>query len=142
MHPLHPQADRVLFHLSLSYFHRLPRTEDRDLSLAPKTLFYFNRHLKRFPHSPFQKQSREYKQKVLNLLARQQWMIVRFHLHQGKKRSALPYAQSLIKNYAFLLPKEENISRKKKAGNGKKKTEGLPSLQKLKKLLREIQNSA
>ena len=49
LHPLHPQADRVLFHLGLSYFHKLPRTEDRDLSLAKKTLIHFNKHLKLFP---------------------------------------------------------------------------------------------
>ncbi|MDE0119505.1 MAG: outer membrane protein assembly factor BamD [Bdellovibrionales bacterium] len=107
LHPLHPQSDRVIFHLALSYFYKLPRTEDRDLSLSKKTLAHFNKHLKLFPKSIYKSAVQKYKKEVLYLLARQQWMIARFHLHQNKAHSALPYMRNLVKDYSSLLPPKE-----------------------------------
>ena len=132
-HPRHPKMDHVMFHLALSYFHQLPTTEDRDLSLSKKTLFYFNKHLKVFPKSPHQKQSKEHKGKVLNLLAKKEWMIAYFHLKQEKPKSALPYLMKLMKNYSYLLPKEEKNTKK-----NLKVSSDLPSLKQLKQLVKEI----
>ena len=123
LHPLHPQADRVLFHLSLSYFHQLPLTEDRDLSLSKKALVHFNKHLKLFPNSIYQSAVKKYKQEVLYLLARQQWMIARFHLHQNKPHSARPYMLNLIKDYAFLLPPSEPRRKNKNSDHQIEKAE-------------------
>lgn len=133
LHPRHPKMDHVMFHLALSYFHQLPATEDRDLSLSKKTLFYLNKHLKVFPKSPHHKQSKEHKKKVLNLLAKKEWMIAYFHLKQEKPKSALPYLIKLLKNYSYLLPKEE-----KNTSKNLKVSSDLPSLKKLKQLVQEI----
>ncbi len=139
LHPQDPKSDHALFRLSLSYFNQLPDTEDRDLSLSNQALFHLNRHLKLFPNSPFNNQTRKHKQKILNLLARKQWMIARFHLRQGKPHSALPYAQSLMKDFSFLLPKkkeeEETLEKSKKT---KKISTDLPSVKNLQKLIREL----
>ena len=128
LHPQHPQTDRVLFHLALSYFHQLPTTEDRDLSLSKKTLFHLNKHLKLFQKSAYRSAVQEYKQRVLYLLAQKQWMIARFHLNQGKPHSALPYMLNLMQDYSFLLPTEENNKSKIQAQKEKKITSSLIQL--------------
>ena len=130
LYPRHPKADFVLFRLALSYFHQLPTTEDRDLSLSQKTLFYLNRHLKLFPKSPHRSETKKHKQAVLNLLAQKQWMIVRFHLNQGKPHSALPYVLKLMKDYPSLLPSKDT-----------EKQAELPSLKKLKELAKELKTA-
>ena len=134
LYPQHPKLDHALFHLALSYFHQLPTTEDRDLSLSKKTLFSLNRHLKLFPKSPYRSQTQKYKKQVLNLLAQQQWMIARFHLKQGKPHSALPYVLKLMKDFSFLLPKEKGKQATVKAPPDS----NLPSLKKVEKLIKEL----
>ena len=66
LHPDHPKNDHALFRLSLSYFHQMPETEDRDLSLSPKTLFYLNKHLKLFPKSPYRAETPKKKGSFVN----------------------------------------------------------------------------
>ena len=132
LYPNHPKNDEVLFHLALSYFHKLPTTEDRDLSLSKKAIFYFDKHIKLFPKSAFRPQAQEYKQKVLNLLARKQWMIARFHLNQGKPASALPYVLKLMREYSFILPEKNNTKEKKDANTD------LPSVKHLENLARKL----
>lgn len=131
LYPQHPKADLVLFRLALSYFHQLPTTEDRDLSLSQKTIFYFNRHLTLFPKSPYRSETKKYKKEVLNLLAQKEWMIARFHLHQGKPHSALPYVLKLMNDYSFLLPSKDTTE----------KHSDLPSLKKLKELAKELKTT-
>ena len=140
LYPKHPQNDRVLFHLALSYFHKLPTTEDRDLSLSKKTLFYFNKHIEFFPHSSYKIQVKEYKQKILNLLARKEWMIARFHLNQGKPVSALPYVLKLMRQYSFLLPSDQKNEQQsgKEKDSAIKASENLPSVKNLKNLAQEL----
>lgn len=147
LNPRHKKSDYALFRLSLSYFHQLPLTEDRDLSLSKKTLFYIKKQLKLFPKSPYRAVALEHQKKVLTLLAKKQWMIARFHLKQNRLHSAKPYMLKLLKDYSFLLPKEENPSVKKTDDLGaeehsfaKKKyypSKKLPSLKKLKVLIQK-----
>jgi len=125
LYPSDLKTDHALFYLALSYFHQLPTTEDRDLTLSKKTLFYLNEHLKKFPKSPFTEQSSQYKNRVLTLLAKKQWMIASFHLKQDRPLSALPYMKDLLKNYATFLPE-------------KKKQSSLPLLKDLKEEINKI----
>ena len=117
LYPQHTQSDKALLNLALSYFYQLPKTEDRDLSLSSKTLGYLNQHLKSFPKSAYKKIALDYKRKLLDLLARQQWMLARFHLKQGRFKSALPYIRNLKKNYRFLLPSKKNLATQKPQKN-------------------------
>lgn len=110
-YPQNSKADHAVFYLALSYFHQLPVTEDRDLSFSDKALLYLNKHLKLFPKSPYRASAKAYKRKVFLLLAKREWMIARFHIHQDKPGSALPYLATLIKDYSFLLPATEKEKR-------------------------------
>ncbi len=111
-HPKHPQNDRVSFYLALSYFHQLPSTPDRDLSLSTETIKYFDQHLKHFPASTYKKEATDHKNKVLLLLAQKEWMIAKFHIRQNREKSALPYVKKLLKKYSNLL--SSNSSKKSK----------------------------
>lgn len=125
-HPKHPQNDRVSFHLALSYFHQLPSTSDRDLSLSTETIKYLDLHLKHFPSSPYKKEALEYKNKVLLLLAKKEWTTAQFHIRQNREKSALPYVKNLLKKYSHLLS-----SKKSK----------LPSLAKIKSFIKKWEDN-
>ena len=112
LYPQHPHSDKALLNLALAYFHQLPKTEDRDLSLSSKAIAYFNQHLSSFPKSLYRASAKQYRRKTLNLLARKQWMLVKFHTKQGRFKSALPYARNLKEKYSFLLPKTQTLSQK------------------------------
>ena len=124
-YPKHPKGDLVLSRVGLSYFNQLPTTEDRDLSLAKRTIFYLNKHLKTYPRSPHRVETKKYKQKVLNLLARKEWITAQFHLKQERPRSALPYLLELKNTYL------DTLTLKK----------GLPSPETLKKHLKKARSS-
>lgn len=130
LYPNHPKNDSVLFYLALSYFKQLPSTQDRDLKFSARSLLYLNKHLTNFPKSPLKSKTLKYKQKVLILLAKKEWMIAYFHLKHKRPLSALPYIKKLIKNYSFVLPIKTNT---KVAFNA-----SLPSLKSLKKAVQKI----
>ena len=144
LYPRHPQNDKAVFRLSLSYFHQLPSTEDRDLSLATKALTYLNQYLKSFPNSPYRQSAKEYKREILTLLARQQWMVARFHIRQGRTSSALPYIKNLKQKYSALLikepvvitPEEEDVEE----DGYWRSTSQLPSLKTLNKVFKKAKS--
>ena len=102
-YPKHSKRDKVSFYLALSYFNQLPSTPDRDLTLSTETIKHFDLHLKHFPKSAFKKQALDYKNKVLLLLAKKEWLIARFYIRQEREKSALPYVKKLLKKYSNLL---------------------------------------
>ena len=125
-HPKHKEKDRASYTLALSYFHQIPSTADRDLSLSGKTLTHFNRYLKQNPKGCCRSQAVEHKEKIFYLLAKKEWMTAHFYLKQGKTKSALYYLNNLLNKHTNQI---------------KKKTEGLPDLPELKKLISRLNNS-
>ena len=67
-HPKHPQADYVTFRLGLSYFNQLPSTIDRDLSLADKSILYFDEVINSFPSSQYVAEAKTKRDAALKML--------------------------------------------------------------------------
>lgn len=89
LHPSHPRSDYVTYRLGMSLFYQLPETIDRDLSLADKSMLYFDEVASSYPNSEFATPSREQKQKLLDMLAQKEIYIADFYFKRGKYDSAL-----------------------------------------------------
>ncbi len=89
LHPAHPRSDYVTYRLGMSLYHQLPETIDRDLSLADKSMLYFDEVVSSFPNSEFATPSKEQKQKLLDMLAQKELYIADFYFKRGKFDSAL-----------------------------------------------------
>ena len=112
LYPQHSQIDRAMFQMALSYYHQLPTTPDRDLSLASKVIQHFDQHLRLFPKSSYRKESLQYKNKILYLQAQKQWISAQFHIHRGRPSSALPYLNTLLKTYPKSSPEQDILPSK------------------------------
>ena len=114
---LHPnyRSDYVLYQLGLSYYHSLPGAIDRDLSLADKSVDYFQELLTKHPQSEFAKDGQAKLREVQKKLVQKELYIADFYFKQKIYKSALlrytqmihnaiyaDYWQSLFKNISSL----------------------------------------
>lgn len=101
-HPRHPRSDYVTFRLALSYFHQLPETIDRDLSLAEKAILYFNEVVQSFPRSEFVEKAQQHKNDCLKKLADKELYIADFYFSRDQFDSALGRFEDLLARFPNL----------------------------------------
>ena len=121
---LHPnyRSDYVFYQLGLSYYHNLPGAIDRDLSLATKSVGYFQELLTRHPKSEFAKDGQAKLREVQEKLVQKELYIADFYFKQKIYKSALlrytqmiydavyaDYWQSLLKKTSSLKGWTEKI---------------------------------
>ncbi len=99
LHPKHPQIDYVTFRLGLSIFNQLPSTTDRDLSLADKSILYFDEVLTSYSKSPHAKEAGEKKAEALRMLADKELYIANFYFKKKQYLSALGRYEGLLRTY-------------------------------------------
>ncbi|MGE0634777.1 MAG: outer membrane protein assembly factor BamD [Pseudobdellovibrionaceae bacterium] len=68
-HPKHERIDYVTSQLGLSFFHQLPSTIDRDLTLAERAINYFDEVLLKYPKSEFAKCAAEKRAEYIKMLS-------------------------------------------------------------------------
>ncbi len=96
LHPRHPKIDYVTFRLGLSFFHQLPDTIDRDLSIAHKAILYFNEVIKSYPSGSFVSEAEKYRAKSLKMLSEKELYIAHFYFIRDQYDSALGRYEGLI----------------------------------------------
>ena len=101
-HPKHPQADYVTFRLGLSYFNQLPSTIDRDLSLADKSILYFDEVINSFPSSQYVAEAKTKRDAALKMLGDKEMYIAQFYFKREKFDSALKRFEYILKTYPSL----------------------------------------
>jgi outer membrane protein assembly factor BamD len=101
-HPKHPQADYVTFRLGMSYFNQLPKTIDRDLSVAEKAIQYFDEVANSFPSSTFVAEAKQKRQEALKMLAEKEIYIANFYVKKKQFDSALKRFETVLKIYPNL----------------------------------------
>lgn len=99
LHPKHPQIDYVTFRLGLSYFNQLPSTTDRDLSLADKSILYFDEILTSYPQSQYVSEAKSKKSEALKMLAEKELYIANFYMLKKQYDSALGRFEGLLKSF-------------------------------------------
>ncbi|MCB0363121.1 MAG: outer membrane protein assembly factor BamD [Bdellovibrionales bacterium] len=101
-HPRHPRIDYVTFQLALSYFHQLPDSIDRDLSIANKAIVYFDEVADSYSGSEFSQKAKEYKEKCLKMLADKELYIADFYFIRDQYLSSLGRFEDLLEKYPNL----------------------------------------
>ena len=96
-HPQHPELDRVIFRIGASVFQQLPPTIDRDLSLAPEAVKYFQLVVSKYPSSSQAAEARKKLEQVQGLLRQKEEYIAQFYFRRGEYLSAFHRYDSLLK---------------------------------------------
>jgi outer membrane protein assembly factor BamD len=99
LHPSHPQIDFVTYRLGLSFYNQLPGTIDRDLSVAERSILYFDEVIQSFSKSQYVKDATDYKQKALKMLAEKEKYIAHFYFIRDHYESALGRYEDLMNKY-------------------------------------------
>ncbi len=101
-HPKHASIDYVTYQLAMSYYHQLPDTVDRDLSLADKAITYFDEVIGSFPNSKHFKDAREKKEDIRTRLAAKEDYIADFYFKRDRYESALGRYEELLETFPGL----------------------------------------
>ncbi len=101
-HPRHERIAYVTYRLGLSYYHQLPSTVDRDLSLAQNAISSFNEIIHQYAKSEYAADSIAKRQEVLKMLAGKENYIAEFYFKRNQYDSALGRYEVLIKKYPRL----------------------------------------
>ena len=99
LHPSHPKIDYVTLRLGLSFYHQLPSTIDRDLSLAEKAILYLDEVVTSHPNSKHVAEAQKHKSKILQMLAEKEYYVGEFYFKRGKFDSALSRFEDLLSKY-------------------------------------------
>jgi outer membrane protein assembly factor BamD len=97
--PRHPRSDYVTFRLGLSYFNQLPKTIDRDLSVADKAILYFEEVINSYPKSEHVAEATAKRTETLRMLAEKEMYVANFYSKRNNHDSALKRYESLLKRY-------------------------------------------
>ena len=99
LHPSHPKIDYVTLRLGLSFYHQLPSTVDRDLSVADKALLYFDEVVTSHPNSTHVAEAQRHKAKITQMLAEKEYYIAQFYFKREKFDSALSRFEDLLEKF-------------------------------------------
>lgn len=101
-HPKHPRSDYVTFRLGMSYFNQLPSTIDRDLSVAEKSILYFDEVINSYSSSSHVAEAKKNRLAALKMLAEKEMYIANFYSKREKFDSALKRYETILKQYPNL----------------------------------------
>jgi outer membrane protein assembly factor BamD len=101
-HPKHPQVDYVTFRLAMSYFNQLPSSIDRDLSVAEKSILYFDEVINSYPSSTYVVDAKQHRTEALKMKAEKELYIARFYLKREKYDSALKRFEGILDKFPGL----------------------------------------
>ncbi|MCB0393257.1 MAG: outer membrane protein assembly factor BamD [Bdellovibrionales bacterium] len=140
LHPTHKKSDYVTNQLALSYYHQLPSTIDRDLSLALKAIQYFDEVMRTHPNSKYAKKAKKYRADLRTKLAEKELYIANFYMKKDMYLAAHQRFAGVVDSYSDvedLIPKALLGAGKSAAENGDKPT----AKQFLDKLIKNYANS-
>lgn len=102
LHPKHPQTDYATFRLAMSFYEQVPKTLDRDLTLANSAILYFDEVVKQYPNSEHVAESKAKKDECYKMLAGKEDYIANFYFVREKYDSALTRYEGLLTKYPNL----------------------------------------
>lgn len=98
LYPVSQQTPRAYYFLGMSDFNRILEP-DQEQNTTRDALKSFQELLRRFPRTEFAAQAKEKIQVLRERLARHQLFVARFYLTKGKRVSAIPRFQEIVKEF-------------------------------------------
>jgi len=108
-HPKHPKSDYVSYRMALSQYNQLPSTIDRDLTDAYRTIRYFDDVIQSYPKSEWVKDSKDYKNKTIKMLAEKEQYIASFYFIREHYLSALGRYEGILKRFKGIGAEESAL---------------------------------
>lgn len=99
LHPTAPQSDYVQFRIGLSFFHQLPTSIDRDLTMANDAIYNFSELIKKYPNSVHAEEAKEKRTAVIKMLAEKEEYIANFYFIRKIWGSALLRYENVYNNF-------------------------------------------
>ncbi len=99
LHPKHRKIDYVTNQLALCYFHQVPSTVDRDLSLANRAIRYFDEVIREHSKSEYVKEAKEKRKELRQKLAKKELYVADFYFIRDKYDSALLRYATFLKSF-------------------------------------------
>ena len=99
LYPVSRQTPQAYYYLGMSDYNRI-LAPDQEQAVTRDALKSFQELVRRFPRSEFTAQAKERIQSLRDQLARHHLHIARFYLTKGKRVSAIPRFQEVIKEFA------------------------------------------
>ena len=93
------KKDYVLYQLALSFFKKLPKKADRDISFANESLKYFKTLYHSSKKSFYRKEAKKHMQTLQDLMAKKEFIIATFYKKRDLKQASLNRLTNLIKRY-------------------------------------------
>ena len=108
-HPRHSKIDYVTFRLAMSLYRQLPTSIDRDLSLAHRSIQYFEEVYNSYPNSDYAGSAKDHRKKAFKKLAQKEYYIAHFYYIREMYDSALLRYEHLLKKYRGLGLTEQTL---------------------------------
>jgi len=89
LHPKHPKIDYATYFAAESLREQLPSTVDRDLTQATQAINFYEEIVTAFPSSPYVKDSKEKRFKLIEMLADKEIYIADFYYRREKYLGAM-----------------------------------------------------
>jgi outer membrane protein assembly factor BamD len=86
----------------MSIYKQLPKSIDRDLSLANSAIYFFEDVYKSYHNSDYAGSARDHKRRIRKMLAKKQNYIAQFYFKRKEYKSALGRFQDLLAGYRNL----------------------------------------
>ncbi|MBT3234907.1 MAG: outer membrane protein assembly factor BamD [Bdellovibrionales bacterium] len=98
-HPKHEKISYVVWKIAEAYYHQLPSTHDRDLSVAEQAIKYYNQLLVHYPKSEHGEQGRKRVEECWQMLRAQEKYIADFYYKTKVYDAAIYRYRLIIDNY-------------------------------------------
>lgn len=99
-YPTHKKSDYVTYQIALCYYNRIPKTPDRDFSLAYNFLNALELVIKNYPNFEKIKEAKLKKTEIRNMLAKKELGIADFYLKNKHFKSAVVRYSVVTKKYS------------------------------------------
>lgn len=111
LHPKHPQIDYIIYRTAMSFYHQVPETVDRDLSLANDAITNFKEIEEKYAKSEYAKESEDKHVELVKKLAGKEEYIADFYLKHEIWESAAGRYEGILRKYPHLGLDEKALSR-------------------------------
>ncbi len=111
LHPKHPQIDYIIFRTAMRFYHQVPETVDRDLSLANDAITNFKEIEEKYSKSEYAKESEDKHLELVKKLAGKEEYIADFYMKREIWESAGSRYEGILRKYPHLGFDDKALSR-------------------------------
>jgi len=99
LHPKHPRVDFCAYRIAMTYYKKIPSTNDRDLSAAADAIISFEKFIEEYPKSKYVAKANRSIQTCKRRLADKEYKIAKFYFKTKEYRAAAGRFRAMLKRH-------------------------------------------